>query len=57
MFILVDIKTQKIVGTALKPVSTESCLKNGQMVYEIPDDKFKMEMIGSKLKLNNNLGK
>ena len=51
MYILVDAKTRKIVGTALKPVSVTACSKNGQRVYEIPDHEFTTDMIGSILEL------
>jgi len=50
MYILVDAKTNKIVGTALKPVSKAACSKNGQKVYEIQDEEFSIDMIGSILK-------
>lgn len=52
MYILVEAKTNKIVGTASRPVSVAACSKNGQKVYEIPDDKFSPDMIGSILKLD-----
>jgi hypothetical protein len=51
MFILVDAKTNRIVGTAAKPVSVESCSRNGQKVFEISDHEFSIDMIGSVLKL------
>jgi hypothetical protein len=53
MYIIVNASTNIIVGTATKPVSVEACSKNGQKVYEIPDHKFTLDMIGSKLKLND----
>lgn len=52
MFILVNAKTNVIIGTAIKPVSIEGCSKNGQKVFEIPDHEFSIDMIGSVLKLN-----
>jgi len=52
MYILVEAKTNKIVGTASRAVSVQSCSRNGQKVYEIPDDKFNPEMIGSILELD-----
>lgn len=52
MYILVDAKTNKIVGTASKPVSVLACSRNGQKVYEIPDEQFSLDMIGSILKLD-----
>ena len=52
MYILVNAKTNIIVGTAAKAVSVEACSKNGQKVYEIPDHEFTLDMIGSKLKLD-----
>lgn len=57
MYILVDAKTNKIVGTAARPVSVEACSRNGQKVYEIPDADFKSDMIGSILKINNKVEK
>lgn len=50
MIILVDKKTNKIVGTAAKNVSNEACEKNGQKIYEIPDHEFHIDMLGSILK-------
>lgn len=49
MYILVDAKTQIIVGTAIKPISEESCSKNGQRIYEIDNKEFSYSMIGAKL--------
>lgn len=49
MYILVDAKTNKIVGCASKPVNEEACSRNGQKVYEIPNDEYSHEMIGTKL--------
>lgn len=50
MYILVEAKSNKIVGTANKPVSVDACSKNGQKIYEIPDHEFSIDMIGSILK-------
>lgn len=52
MYILVNAKTNIIVGTATRPVSIEACSRNGQKVYEIPDHEFRLDMIGSKLQNN-----
>lgn len=52
MYILVDMKTNKIIGNALRPVSVTACSKNGQKVYEIPDHEFTIDMIGSILDLS-----
>lgn len=49
MYILVDAKTNKIVGCAAKKVNEESCSKNGQKVYEIPDSEYSHDMIGTKI--------
>lgn len=49
MYILVEIKTNIIVGTANNAVSTEACRRNGQKVIEIEDSEFNIDMIGSKL--------
>lgn len=49
MFILVDEKTNKIVGTSVRNVSITACANNGQKVYEIPDYEFSIDMIGSTL--------
>lgn len=53
MYIIVESKTNKIVGTALRAVSVAACSKNGQKVYEIPDSEFSPDMIGSILKINS----
>lgn len=53
MYILVNSKTNIIVGTALKPVSVEACSRNGQKVFEIPDHEFTPDMLGSKLNVND----
>lgn len=53
MYILVSAKDNRIVGTALRPVSVEACSKNGQKVFEIPDHEFTLDMIGSILKIND----
>lgn len=52
MYILVNAKTNIIVGTALRAVSIEACSKNGQKVFEIPDHEFTLDMIGSKLEMD-----
>ena len=49
MYILVDAKTNKIVGSAVKPVDEEQCSKNGQKVFNVPDDEYSHDMIGSQL--------
>lgn len=49
MYILVDAKTNTIVGSAAKKVNEESCSKNGQKVYEIPDSEYNHSLIGTKI--------
>ena len=50
MIIIVEKGTNKIVGTATKNVSVSACEKNGQKIYEIPDNEFHIDMLGSILK-------
>ena len=49
MYILVDAVTNKIVGSAVNALSEEQCSKNGQKIYNIPDDEYSHSMIGAKL--------
>lgn len=49
MYLIVDAKTNKIVGSAAKPVNEEQCSKNGQKVYEIDDKEYSHSMLGSKI--------
>lgn len=55
MYILVEAKTNKIVGTAIRAVSVDACSKNGYRVFEIPDSEFTTDMIGSILKINKDI--
>ena len=47
MYLIVDAKTNRIVGSAAKPVDEQECSKNGQKVYEIDDAEYKHSMLGS----------
>lgn len=55
MYILVNAKTNIIVGNALKAVSVTACSKNGQKVYEIDDSEWSPDMIGSELIQTGNI--
>jgi hypothetical protein len=49
MYILVDNKTDIIVGTASQKVDNKSCSDSGYRVFEIPNDQFNFSMLGKKL--------
>lgn len=49
MYILVRVKDNKIVGSAVKKIDEKSASENGCRVYEIPDNEFSEKMLGSKL--------
>jgi hypothetical protein len=49
MYILVDAKTNIIVGSAINKVDEKACSKNGQKVYEISNEEYSNEMIGTKI--------
>ena len=49
MYILVRQTDNIIVGTATKIVDEASVSKSGCRVYEIPDNEFTANMLGSKL--------
>lgn len=48
MYILVN-KDNVIVGSAFNKPSESCCSKNMQKVYQIPDNEYDPEMIGSSL--------
>ena len=49
MYLIVDAKTNKIVGSAAKPVDEKACSRNGQKVYEIDESEYNHSMLGSKI--------
>ena len=49
MYIIVEAKTNKIVGCANKPVDELHCSHNGQKVFNIPDDEYSHDMLGTLL--------
>ena len=49
MYIIVRQSDSTIIGSATRQVDQRDMSKNGYVVYEIENDKFSYDMIGSKL--------
>lgn len=49
MYIIVRHSDNIIVGSATRPVDESQASANGYKVFEISDDEFRVELIGSKL--------
>lgn len=49
MYIIVRQQDMLILGSATRPVDIKTASKNGYLVFEIADEDFNVEMLGSKL--------